>query len=263
MDAWYDAVQELVVESGERIRHKAGSIADLGAFVTEEDRRIERELKDLIRGFGPDHALYAEEENRSWPEEPHVWVADPISGTQTFLQGLPHYAIAVALRSDGCPRFAVVLDPSMAELFTARAGQGAFCNGRKIEVSSPGPTQGLRVVLNLSSGWKDERASSALYRALSLHRPYRNTSSFAVNYCHVACGRYDGVVTYAKDAFPELVSELIVCEAGGVLEPLDRTGRVEHLDRRFVGGSPSIAVALRAAAPGSPPLERRWREERE
>lgn len=48
MDAFYQKITEYMVESGTRLREKAGSMKDIGVgkkYLTEEDLRIERELE--------------------------------------------------------------------------------------------------------------------------------------------------------------------------------------------------------------------------
>lgn len=66
---------------------------------------------------------------------------------------------------------------------------------------------------------------------------YRNTNSFAINYCHVACGRYDGTITLNKDSFPEFAGELMIREAGGVFYNIEEEENIKPEDRAFIGGN--------------------------
>ncbi len=109
----YEKVVEFVKNAGERLRGKAGTIPDIGvrkAYLTEEDLRIEREFGEIIKTFGPDHNLYAEEEHDVFKTSDNVWVMDPISGTSTFIRGLPHYGIVVAHIQKGETKLAIVYD---------------------------------------------------------------------------------------------------------------------------------------------------------
>jgi myo-inositol-1(or 4)-monophosphatase len=48
-----------------------------------------------------------------------VWIVDPIDGTREFLQGLPEYAISVALVVNGAPVLGVVYNPATGEMHAA------------------------------------------------------------------------------------------------------------------------------------------------
>src|SRR3989344_2596434 len=98
----YEQVIDFVKQAGERLREKAGSLPDIGVtkrFLTEEDLRIEREFAELIKTFGPDHRLYAEEEHDFFETSDNVWVMDPISGTRLFMNGEKQQMGAVDARS--------------------------------------------------------------------------------------------------------------------------------------------------------------------
>ena len=59
----------------------------------------------------------------------------------------------------------------------------------------------------------------------------------AVNYCHVACGRYDGILSLTKDSFPEMAGSLIIREAGGRFINRRRNTNIQFDDRVFMGGN--------------------------
>ena len=247
----YREVVDFMIASGKRIRSRSGDIADVGVvkrFLTEEDLRIENELDALIRGFGPEHALFAEEEHDELPDRPDVWVCDPISGTRTFLLGLAHYGIVVSHLHEGEVRFAAVHDPTSGELFHAELGRGAFRNGRPIHVTDRVGPDGPRIVFNLTYDYRDPTLPPKMFRALADFDLYHNTNSFAVTYAHVACGRYDGVVTFCKDAFPEFAGSLIVREAGGRFETFAGSTEVRPEEHQFLGGAPVVFDALRTVA---------------
>ena len=78
-------------------------------------------VSSLSAGF-PDSEVLAEEGPEDAPmpvDATHLWIVDPICGSLNFVQGLPHFGIAIALRSAGSIRVGVVYDPCRDELFTA------------------------------------------------------------------------------------------------------------------------------------------------
>lgn len=240
-------ILEFIKVSGARIARRAGTLADIGTkkrFLTEEDLRIERELFALTRRLFPGDGFLAEEEHDQAPSEPSYWICDPISGTRTFLAGLAHFGVAVARVADGVPVFAAVYDPTMDELFEATVGGGARCNGRTMRVTEGPCPDGPRVLYNLTYEYRSPEEASRLWTALSRYDLYRNTSSFGVNYGHVAMGRYDGFVSLTKDAFPEVAGSLILREAGGLFVCLDGGREVAPSGRRFLGGAPWLVNEL-------------------
>jgi myo-inositol-1(or 4)-monophosphatase len=248
MDSLYSEIADQIVASGKRIRDKSGKIRDIGVtkkHLTEEDVRIERELKAIVQRHDPAHAFYAEEENQDFCDADHVWVADPISGTRFFINGLPHYAIVVAHLHKGVAQFAAVYDPSMNDLYTAFRGRGAFLNGERISVAEADPDN-VRVLFDLALGWHDAAAARKMFGALGAFDLYRLAGSHAVSHGLLACGKFHGVVCFAKDSFPYFASALIVSEAGGVFTGIDGSANIKPTDRVFIGGEPQTYRKLKA-----------------
>ncbi|MFH0949479.1 MAG: inositol monophosphatase [Candidatus Aenigmatarchaeota archaeon] len=238
MEMVYKEIINFIMISGKRIAKRAGKIEDIGIkkrYLTEEDIAIERGMKEIIKKHYPNHEFYAEEENETFSEAENVWIADPISSTKTFIQGLPHYGIVISYVKNKIVQFAVVYDPSADELFTAYRGKGAFLNGEKISVSKP--SGNLKVVFNLSSQWKDKKSAEDMLEKLQKFELFRNTNSHAVNLCYVACGRYDGVICFCKDSFPYFAGSLIIQESGGIFTNKDGNSVIHHKDRVFIGGN--------------------------
>lgn len=236
----YKKITNFVVEAGKRLAKKAGNIKDIGVTkinLTEEDIAIERGLNEIIKSFSDDHLLYAEEENDIFYESKHLWVVDPISGTKNLIEGLPHYSIVVAHLIENKVVFAVVYDPSVDELFVAYKGVGAFLNDKPIKVNNNG---GKKVILRPSSQWKDPDVIDRATAMLGGYDVENNTYSMAVNYCLVACGRADGVVSFTKDSFPEFAGGFILREAGGHFTNIHGHSDIAPLDRIFIGGDEPI-----------------------
>jgi myo-inositol-1(or 4)-monophosphatase len=238
MDIIYKKIIDKVLASGKRLRERAGKIRDIGITkrdLTEEDIRIERELKEIINEFNPEHGFYAEEENADFFQAEDVWVADPISGTKIFINGSPHYGIVVSHLHNQKVQFAVVYDPSVGELYTAYRSKGAFLNDQRIilpQIIAEKP----KIIFNLSAGWKDHVLAEKIEKVLNAYNLSKVAGSFAVKECWVAHGKFNGVVTLAKDTFPQFASSLIIKEAGGILTNLAGEEDIRPDDRVFIGG---------------------------
>ncbi len=243
----YQRLLDFIKDAGERLALRAGNIADIGITktdLTEEDLAIERGLKEIISSFSKEHVLYAEEENFEFEKSEHVWVVDPISGTANFIKGLPHYSIVIAHLVQHKAVFAAVYDPSVDELFTAHKDKGAFLNGNPIRTS----TDNSRIILRPSSKWQEPEVIKKAEKMLSHYETETNTYSMAVNYCHVACGRFDGIISFTKDSFPEFAGGLIVREAGGKFTNIHGHSDIAPSDRIFMGANTATYDQLLAIA---------------
>lgn len=232
----YQKVIDYMLAAGRRIKDKAGQIEDIGVkkqYLTEEDIAIERGFANLISSFDGDHIVFAEEENFDFKEKDNIWVIDPISATSAFIGGLPHYSIVCSHLHENEVVFAAVYDPSVDELFTAYKGKGTYLNGDKINISSRGKK---RILLNLSYEWFGKLEAKKLWNKIYDLNIYRNSNSFAVNYCWVAAGRYDGIIALTKDTFPEFAGKLMIEEAGGNFTNDKKEKKINYFDRIFIGG---------------------------
>lgn len=246
-DDMYDQVIEFVKAAGERLREKAGVLPDIGVrkrFLTEEDLRIEREFGELIKTFGSDHRLYAEEEHDTFESSDNVWVMDPISGTALFMRGLPHYAIVVSHVQKGDVVFAVVYDPSMHHCYVARKGRGTSINGERVVNTGITDTRFPAVIVSPSEGWNQSELLPRFATALKDFTMYRTPLSLGVRYAYIAAGKFDGMIALTKDSFPDFAGSLIVREAGGIFTNIDGSTDIEPTDRVFVAANPSIHAAL-------------------
>ena len=65
-----------------------------------------------------------------------IWIIDPIDGTKNFIRGLPFFATLLAIEEAGEVIAGLVSAPATGDTWWAQKGQGAFHNGKKIQVSS-------------------------------------------------------------------------------------------------------------------------------
>ena len=239
----YQKILDFVLDSGKRLLTKTGHIVDIGVTktdLTEEDLAIERGFREIISSFSKEHVLYAEEEHDLFKKSEHVWVVDPISGTKNFILGLPHYSIVVAHLVHHKVVFAAVYDPSADELFTAFESKGAFLNGEPIKVGN----DTKKIILRPSSKWQEPEVIERVKEMLKSFKTENNTYSMAVNYCSVACGRFDGILSFTKDSFPEFAGGFIVREAGGGFTNIHGHSDISPEDRIFIGGNKKVYQQL-------------------
>lgn len=195
-------------------------VADL---VTEYDKNIQDQLKAGLKKILPEAKFIGEEgSGDELTDKGFAFVVDPIDGTTNFIKDYHHSAISVALLKDKEVVAGVVYNPYLDEIFSAIKSQGAFCNGKRISVSSS-PISNALVLFGSSPYQKDlfpktlEVISEYFYQALDIRR----SGSAALDLCCVACGRADIYLELQVSPWDFAAGKLIVEEAGGIVTTLE------------------------------------------
>ena len=114
------------------VRSKNQNIRDL---ITEVDLIAENEIKKIITSNFSKHSIVGEESGSEINDLDYCWHIDPIDGTVNYSQGIPLCAISIGLEFKQKIILGVIFNPFFNELYYATENEGAFLNGRKIEVS--------------------------------------------------------------------------------------------------------------------------------
>lgn len=187
-------------------------------LVTDADVATEKEIIRIIKeNFPKDEILAEESESEETLSDKRTWIIDPIDGTTNFAHDFPVYCVSVAMWENKKPQVGVVIEINRNEEFTAVAGEGAWLNGEKIQVSTTETSRDAFI------------ATGFPYNDLSLVEPYlnlfrhlmkelqgiRRPGAATFDLCCVACGRFDGFYEYSLHAWDVAAACLIIQEAGG------------------------------------------------
>lgn len=243
-------------ESGVDVRSKADA-----SIVTDADTGAERAIVEVIRRSCPGDAVLAEELHRGDAEAEHLWVVDPLDGTNNFAHGIPHFAVSIAYCRNGRPECSVVHNPIRGDWFVAARGQGAFHDDRPARVA---PTLRLEETL-VGFGFYYDRGRMMEATLATLGdlfargvRGVRRFGTASLDLCAVGTGRFGAFFEYKLAPWDFAAASLFVEEAGGRAT----TCRDEPLPLR-----PSTVLASNAALhetmlevvgprePGPPPPE--------
>jgi myo-inositol-1(or 4)-monophosphatase len=110
-------------------------------LVSQADLDAERAIVAVIRRAFPGHAVLAEELHGGDGASPellaseHLWIVDPIDGTNNFVHGIPHFGVSVAYYHRGVPVCGVIGNPVRDDWFLAARSEGATYNGQNVRVS--------------------------------------------------------------------------------------------------------------------------------
>jgi myo-inositol-1(or 4)-monophosphatase len=190
--------------------------------VSDIDKASEQLLVDTIHQQYPHDRILAEEGSNQ-AGETRTWLIDPLDGTLNYVHGFPFCSVSIAVLQGDTPLIGVVYDPFRAELFSARQGHGAYCNGRRLHVSS---TAELRRAL-VTTGFPYNRFDHAdnnlteFSRVLMQVQAVRRAGSAALDLCYAAAGRSDGHWELGLQPWDSAAGALLVREAGGTVSRWD------------------------------------------
>ncbi len=187
-------------------------------LVTEVDVEAENLIVSRILESFPDHTILAEENHASAKRGMHTWIIDPIDGTTNYAHRYPVFAVSIGLEIEGELEWGIVYNPNLEEVFTARRGGGAFCNGILRHVSR---TADLGLSL-LATGFpydiRTSRANLDHFSEFMLRsQAVRRGGSAAMDFCYVAAGRFEGFWEMELHPWDSAAGFLLVREAGGVV----------------------------------------------
>lgn len=187
-------------------------------FVTNVDVTVQETLKAQLASLAPEIQFMGEEQDNSrldWNRP--CWLLDPVDGTTNLIHSFQHSAISLALAEGGQILFGVVYNPYSGECFTARRGQGAFCNGSPIRVSGADRLEDSLLCAGTVPGRRElaDKAFCQMRNLYNVCQDIRRTGCASLDLCWVACGRLDGYVELFLQPWDYAAGLLIVNEAGG------------------------------------------------
>ncbi|HEY7654072.1 MAG TPA: inositol monophosphatase [Methylomirabilota bacterium] len=186
------------------------------SMMTAADLAIQACLDREIAAAFPDDGVLGEENGASPPrrlEAPHVWIVDPIDGTNNFGRGLPGFSVSVGVLRYGRPFCGAVYDPLSGHLFTGLVGQGAWLNERPLRVT---PTAlSSRSLFCVRTPYRDG-VPAFVQRWLGRYR-LRRVGSTALHLCYVASGALAFVHDQRAMLWDIAGAAPVLIEAGGIL----------------------------------------------
>jgi histidinol-phosphatase len=192
--------------------------------VTDADRAVEFELRNLIATHRPQDAVIGEEfENTASAER--NWIIDPIDGTANYLRGVPVWASLIALRIDGVIVLSVVSAPALGRRWWAERGTGAFTKDidgsvRTCQVSEVREIKDASISFNSIRQWDQ---AGLLEPLIELTREVWRDRAYGdfLSYMYLAEGLLDMVSEHDLKIYDIAALVPIVEEAGGKFSALD------------------------------------------
>ncbi len=192
-------------------------------LVTDTDRNVEALITAAIRRRFPEHGIFGEESGKFQADREYCWIIDPIDGTTSFIHDLPNWSVSIALARHGETVAGVVYAPVAGELYAAASGEGASCNGTRIQVSGCArPVESLLITGFgcLRAKWREENNLKYFARIAPEVAGLRRFGSAALDCCYVARGAAEAFWELNLQPYDIAAGALIVREAGGTVTDL-------------------------------------------
>jgi myo-inositol-1(or 4)-monophosphatase len=195
---------------------------DVSCQAAEE---VQEAITRVLLDGDPGAAILGEEGPDDAPmavDAEHLWIVDPICGSLNYVQGIPHFAVSVALRVAGLIQAGAVYDPCADELFAASAGGPATRNGEVITVQHT--SEGLEAwsAATIGTDWPYGEQQRALAkkivgRMVDQVRHCPVMGSPALGLCQVAAGRLHAYWHLDLKIWDVAAASVILQRAGATL----------------------------------------------
>jgi myo-inositol-1(or 4)-monophosphatase len=214
----------------EQVREKGGA----GNLVTEADLAAEAAVLAVLQAQTPSLGVLAEESGRREGSGELQWCVDPLDGTTNYAHGYPIFGTSVGLTWRGVPLLGVLEVPVLEEHYWGAPGMGAWCNGRRLQVSDCDRLEDALLVTGFSYDRVERLDNNYAEFAWFTHRSHgvRRAGAAAVDLAFVAAGRVDGYWERGLAPWDLAAGVVLVEQAGGVVSGYDGsplkmdTGRV-------------------------------------
>lgn len=177
--------------------------------VSELDLSIEPDLKAAVMRVDPTLGFVGEEFGSEGDTERFV-MCDPIDGSEQEERGMPGVRVMATLAEGKELKYTFVHDVLTNDTYTARSGEGAFCNGKPIKLSSRPPD---RAWIELTCNQHLPISGELMNLLRNNCRGVRVTGDFT----HTPQGRLEGHMYYqgAGSIWDWSPWALLIKEAGG------------------------------------------------
>ncbi len=240
-----NTLENIVLEAGKIIQE--GYQGQNEAFkksptelVTRYDKAVEAFLIEKLQPLYRNYSIVAEESFKGGNIPQNAIFIDPIDGTTNFVHKIPHLAISIGIWSKGKPQEAIVYNPILNELYSAKSGQGAFLNGKKIQVNKDANLQNAIIATGFpyvkhKMGKEFWWVVKSFERLLPKIRDIRRLGAAALDLCYLSSGKVNGFYEINLKPWDVAAGILIVKEAGG--EVADIFGKEYSFEKEIIVAS--------------------------
>jgi histidinol-phosphatase len=115
------------------------------SLVTKADLEVESAIRETMARRRPELGVFGEEQGEQQGRSGSRLIVDPIDATANFARGIPIYATLLAIEVDGEIVAGLVSAPALHQRWHASRGNGAYCQGRQLQVSRVSALQDAQI----------------------------------------------------------------------------------------------------------------------
>lgn len=197
---------------------------DPANLVSDADVEAEQAIVEVLRTRYPKHEILGEESHAGDASAEHLWVVDPLDGTNNFAHKIPHFAVSIAYYRGGEAQCGVIFNPVRHDWHLAVKGQGATLNGTPAHVSEAARLD--EVLVGVGFYYDRGAMMEATLRAIGdlkrrMIHGIRRFGTASLDLTMVALGMYGGYFEYELSPWDFAAGRLFVEEAGGKVTTAD------------------------------------------
>lgn len=238
----YEAIIELIKTAGkfvfdDSLKNEI-NIKGESDFVTAVDLKISNYVKEQLKILTPDIGFMSEEEETDLAEK--RWILDPIDGTTNLIYDYNMSSVSLAYFDGEKIDFGVIYNPFNEDLFIAKAGEGAYLNGKRLLKA---PDRELKSCLIEFGAGSTKRqfteesfaiAKDVFKNCLDLRR----ICSSALAIAYVAAGKLNGYFERNIKPWDYAAATLMLSECGGLCSDWEGNSIQYEKPTSFVCGTP-------------------------
>ena len=213
-------------------------------WVSQADRDVETFVRSRIAEAWPSDGIVGEEQAPKLGTSGFNWVIDPIDGTTNFVNGIPAWTVVLAIVAERQTQIGVIHEPNVNETYVAVRGGGATLNGTEIQVAAGTELANGTVAVGYSNRVESANIVPVVADLVAQGAMFHRNASGALSLAYIAAGRLLGYLEEHMNAWDCLAGQLLIEEAGGVVEDQDASEMIQHGGRVIVG-TPDVFEALR------------------
>src|SRR5258706_13992916 len=188
-----------------------------GSALTQADRAVEEMARARVAASGLGLDVLGEEmgggpQGAPQPGARARMIIDPIDGTEEFSRGIPTFGTLMGIEREGEIVAAMASAPGLHSRWQAYKGEGAYRDGRKLQVSS---VEKLRDAMVFSTGTGPSKDSSDQTRIRKYLDAARNSRSLGGFWQHmlVAEGAVEAALDWTSKPW-DLAPLILIVEEG-------------------------------------------------
>ncbi|MGB0663764.1 MAG: inositol monophosphatase family protein [Pontibacterium sp.] len=241
---------EQAVRAIERLDLMKAEQENIAKFVSETCISMERNIAATIQKAYPQHRVIGEFSGTHNPlegEGEFEWHINPVDNIASFSKALPYFALCITGKDKGKATHALIINPMMAEEFTASLGKGAQLNGRRLRVSQARTLEQAAI----GTGYFNRSSDKGFFQALQNTTEHLIASDCQLHYCgspalsiaYTAAGRLDGYFQFGLNSAEIDAALLILQESGGLSCDLEGNSNVRQ-SGNVIAASPKMLKQL-------------------